>query len=457
MTRKPRSPRGRLGQWLLAAFVLVAFVSVGLITVAALVGTDRGLATVARADQQRAAHRTAQSLADAYARSGDWPDADLVEVQAATEGAQLFVRDADGTIVWPRQGSGPGGRGSGSHSNGGSMATAAIEVGGVRVGEVWLVFHTVIDSERTVAWSWVVRAAAVALAAALLVSWYVSRRLTAPLLSLARTARTFARGDRSARSGIRPRGELGDLARAFDSMADDVVRAESVRRQLAADVAHELRTPLAALQAGLEELRDGLCEPDPSRLGSLHDQALRLGRVVDDLAELSAAEAAAPSLRASDVDLAAVSAAALDAQEPRLRAAGLVISRDIRGPVRIVGDADRLNQAVSNLLANAGRYCRPGDTVTLRVAIRDGQAVAQVADTGPGIADRDLPHIFERLWRGPGSHAVAGSGIGLAVVRELVTAHGGSVGAESVLGQGSVFTIRLPLARRVNSQFSSRH
>lgn len=450
MTRRPRRPFGRLSQWLLVAFVLVALSSVVLITAAALFGTDRGLVAAARADQQRTADRAGQAAADAYAESGGWPGADLTGAQAAAEGAgaHLFVRDANGTTVYPGRGRGPGGRGSGVQSNNGSVATAPVEVDGTRVGEVRLVFRPVASAGRTVAWSWVARAAAVALAVALLVSWYVSRRLTAPLLALARTARAFARGDRSARSGIRPRGELGELAWAFDSMADDVVRAETVRRQLAADVAHELRTPLAALRAGLEELRDGLREPDPAGLGNLHDQALRLGRVVDDLAELSAAEAAAPSLRTSRVDLAAVAVAALDAQEPRLRAAGLVVNRDIRGPVPIVGDADRLNQAVSNLLANASRYCRPGDTVTLRVASQDDQAVAQVADTGPGIAQADLPHVFERLWRGPGSHAVAGSGIGLAVVRELVTAHGGEVGAESAPDQGSVFTIKLPLAGR---------
>ena len=129
---------------------------------------------------------------------------------------------------------------------------------------------------RTVAWTWVAAAGAAALLLALAVSWYVARRLSVPLLAVTRAARAFTGGDQAVRARLRAPGEL---ANAVDAMADQVVHAEQVRRQLSADIAHELRTPLAALQAGLEELRDGLAEPDPARLASLHDQSLRLGRV----------------------------------------------------------------------------------------------------------------------------------------------------------------------------------
>ena len=240
-------------------------------------------------------------------------------------------------------------------------------------------------------------------------------------------------------------GELGELASTFDRMAEELARAEQVRRQLAADVAHELRTPLAALQAGLEELRDGLATPDPARLAGLHDQALRLGRVVGDLAELSAAESAALSLRMSDVDLAEVARAVLAARDAQLRAAGLQVNAELHQGVLVRGDADRLHQALGNLVANAARYCRPGDQVTARVRAADGQGVVEIADTGPGIPPDDLPHVFDRLWRGHASAATSGSGIGLAVVRELVTAHGGTVTATSPPDGGATFTIHLPL------------
>jgi len=241
-------------------------------------------------------------------------------------------------------------------------------------------------------------------------------------------------------------GELGEVAQAFDTMADEVVRAETVRRQLAADVAHELRTPLAALQAGLEELRDGLREPDTQRLAALHDQTLRLGRVVADLADLSAAESAALSLRPVDTDLADLARAALAAQRPQLDSAGLHVDADLATPVPVRADPDRIHQAIANLLANAVRYCRPGDRVTVRTHAEPGSAVLEVADTGPGIPADELPHIFDRLWRGQHARSVAGSGIGLAVVRELVTAHGGTVIADSPPAGGTTVTIRLPQA-----------
>jgi two-component system sensor histidine kinase BaeS len=254
----------------------------------------------------------------------------------------------------------------------------------------------------------------------------------------------MARGDRSARSEVRGPGELGDLGRAFDTMVAEVSRAEQARRTLTADVAHELRTPLAMLRAGLEELRDGFADPDPARLTSLHDQTLRLGRVVEDLAELAAAESAALSLRLADVDLAALARAELDAHAPRLAAAGLVARAELTEGVVVRADADRLHQALGNLLDNAERYLRAGDGVTVRVSTTGDEAVVQVADTGPGIPDEAFPHVFDRLWRGRGHRDVAGSGIGLAVVRELVTAHGGTVEATSGPAGGATFTIRLP-------------
>jgi two-component system sensor histidine kinase BaeS len=351
------------------------------------------------------------------------------------------VRDASGAMVWPGRGHGTGSH----HTTGGEPAP--VSVAGEQVGTVWMVFTdgaTGVSGGRAVAWSWVAAAAAVALLVALTASWLVTRRLTAPLARLARAARRFP-GDRTARCEVTAPGELGEVGRAFDDMADEVVRAEAVRRRLADDVAHELRTPLAALQAGLEEVRDGLAAPDAGRLAGLHDQALRLGRVVDDLAQLSAAESAARSLRLADVDLAELVRSVVAGQEAMLRAAGLDLTTDLYGPLPVRADADRIHQAVLNLLTNAARYCRPGDRVSVRTSVADGAATVEVADSGPGISPADLPHVFQRLWRGSGTAGIAGSGIGLAVVRELVNAHGGTATVASTPGAGSRFTIRLPL------------
>uniref|UniRef100_UPI0015F0B6D4 sensor histidine kinase n=1 Tax=Streptomyces shenzhenensis TaxID=943815 RepID=UPI0015F0B6D4 len=272
-----------------------------------------------------------------------------------------------------------------------------------------------------------------------------TRRLTAPVVRVAATARALAAGDRAARARIDAPGELGELAHAFDAMADDVGRAEQARHRLAADVAHELRTPLTSLRAGLEELRDGYTEPTPDRLASLHDQALRLGRVVDDLGELAEAESARLSLHLAEVDLAALAEAAVAGREPELRTAGLTV-RTVPSPVPLPvrADADRMHQALGNLLSNTARHCRPGDTVTVTTSATPTEALVEVADTGPGIPADELPHVFDRLWRGARARSAGGSGIGLAVVKELVTAHGGTVTAASGPGGGTRMTLRLP-------------
>lgn len=449
MTGERHPLRSPLGRRLLAAFVLVALFSVVVLTLAALVGTDRGLATTQRTERQQAAGRAAAAAAAAYERAQGWPGADLGAAAAIADaaGARLVVQDVDGAMLWPGRGMGPGAGGVHADTAGAALVEAAVVVSGQPVGTVRLGFPAV-TAGRTVAWSWVIGAAAVALAAALLVSTYVVVRLTRPLAAMANAARRFAAGERTARAAVKAPGELGEVAGALDAMADEVVRAEQVRRSLAADVAHELRTPLAALQAGLEELRDGLQQPDAERLGLLHDQSLRLGRVVQDLADLSAAESAAMSLHPVATDLAQVARGALATLRPHFDAAGVQVRDDITTAIPTYADPDRLHQAIANLLTNAARYCRPGDRVNVRAYTDGAAAVVQVADTGPGISADELPRVFDRLWRGRQSRGVAGSGIGLAVARELITAHGGSISAESPPSGGTTMTIRLPLVGR---------
>lgn len=492
---------GPLGRRLFAAFAVVALASIALLTAAALIGTERGIGTARQADRQRVADRVAAAAADAYRRADGWEGADLGSARTIALGAEavLTVRDADGHMLLSPggHGGGPGtgqGRGQmhganrdgtgdtpdsadpatgaetsaapdpsatpgpssgqGPGTSSGRAVTADIRADGRTVGSVHLGFPAASGTEgRDIAWGWIAAAALAALALALAVSWYVTRRLTGPVVRVAHTARAIAAGDRTARSRVDAPGELGELSRAFDTMADDVTRAERARRRLAADVAHELRTPLAALQAGLEELRDGYAEPAPERLAALHDQTLRLGRIVGDLAELSAAESARLSLRRTTLDVTELVRGAVRDREPELRAAGLTVrTRPAAGPLPVHADGDRLHQALGNLLSNTARYCRPGDTVTVtaraepRKGDGDGAVVIEVADDGPGIPAAELPYVFERLWRGSAARDVGGSGIGLAVVKELVTAHGGTVEASSGPEGGTVITVRLPAA-----------
>jgi two-component system sensor histidine kinase BaeS len=433
-----------LGRRLLAAFVLVALSSILVLTVAALIGTTRGVSAGEDAQRQAVAEAVAVATADAYTAAGGWDGADLsqAEAMAAAAGAGLTVRDtADRSMTSSGMGNGNPGMG-----RGGVVADVVVD-GGV-VGSVRLGFGTPMTSTaQTVAWTWILLAAVVALLVALAMAWYVSGRITRPLVRLTEVTRSFAAGNRDARSepaDAAAPGELGELARAFDSTAADVARSERTRQQMAADVAHELRTPLAALQAGLEELRDGLVEPDQERLDALHAQSVRLGRVVNDLAALSAAETAALSLHREPLDVGALVEDAVSAARAAMEGAGLSVTTTLAPDVIVDGDPDRLHQAVGNLLSNAARYCRPGDVVAVSVSASTDDAVVTVADTGPGIAPGDVERVFDRLWRGSADRDGAGSGIGLAVVRELVVAHGGTVSAASDGRSGATFVIRLP-------------
>lgn len=447
---------GPLGRRLFAAFAVVALSSVALLTAAALVGTDRGISTAQQADRQRVATRAAAAAGKAYRAAGGWQAVDWGPARTIAAGAEavLTVRDAEAAVVLSTAGSMDGtgmpgmGHGTGGGGTSGPAASASVVVDGRTVGSVQLRFPAGAGSAGLdIAWGWVAIAAVTALALALAVSWYVTRRLTGPIVRVARTARVIAAGDRTARSRVAAPGELGELSRAFDHMADDVNRAEQARRRLAADVAHELRTPLAALQAGLEELRDGYADPAPQRLAALHDQTLRLGRIVGDLAELSEAESARLSLHMTDLDLTDLVRKAVSDREAELRAAGLTVRTRLGpAPLPVRADGDRLHQALGNLLSNAARYCRPGDTVTVTTSAGDGDGdvLVEVADTGPGIPEAELPHVFDRLWRGSAARRTGGSGIGLAVVKELVAAHGGTVTAASGQAGGTRIVIGLP-------------
>lgn len=442
---------GQLGKRLLLAFVLVAISSVLVLAGAALIGVDRGVHAAQQADREQLALAVAAAAADAYQQAGGWDGAELSRSLAlgTAASARLSIVDTDGTVL-AGSGSGNPGRGNAGQadSSGQGAATADVIVDGTRVGTVRVnpggnSGTRILD----VAWMWIAVAALVALTVAIAASWFVTRRLVRPIRGMTEAARSFGAGNRKVRTAGDAPGELGDLAHAFNDMADAVVRSDTERRNLTADVAHELRTPLAALQAGLEELRDGLIEPTPAGLAGLHDQSLRLGRVVADLAELSAVETAALSLNVAPVDLAALAADALSRAEPQLRAAGLAAELENVGPVWVRADADRLHQAVGNLLANTARYCQKGDKVTLKALTDGDDAVLTVADTGPGIPAEELPHIFDRLWRGSAAEHITGSGIGLALVREIVTSHGGTVRAVSAPGEGTAISLRLPRLR----------
>jgi two-component system sensor histidine kinase BaeS len=447
-------------------FAVVALAAIALVTGAALVGSSRGLSAQQDAERRDLTTRTAAAAAEAYARAGQWADVDLTSALLIASGgdARLVVRDPTGQVVTSTAGRGQNGMGNGpGMGNGLGMGTASgtpvtvpVTAAGRGVGTVTLIFAgATVTAGQPVAWTWIGLAALTALTLAVAAAWLITRMLTRPLAALTVTARAFAAGDRGARTHLAAPGELGELAAAFDESAAQVQLSEQARRQMSADVAHELRTPLAALQAGLEELRDGLAPADPAALARLHDQTLRLGRVVADLAELSAADATRLTLRPEPVDVTAIAVRAGDAHEAQLRAAGITLVRRLDGPLTVDGDAGRLDQVVGNLLQNCVRHCRPGDRVTLAAQPMPTGGVVRltVTDTGPGIPPEDLPHVFTRFWR---SGSSSGSGLGMPIVRSIVEAHGGAVRVDSDGRTGTQVTVDLPAHPSPASPHSGR-
>ena len=298
--------------------------------------------------------------------------------------------------------------------------------------------------------------AALAAGVALVVAVVVARAVVRPIKRLSEAAAALEARKSSARIGPRGGpGELGDLGRAFDSMAESLEREDRLRRALVADVAHELRTPVAVLQADTEAILDGLSDPTQETIRSLHDETLRLGRMVEDLQTLASAEAAGLHLERRPLDLSRVAAEAVESLASRFRNAGLHLEQNLP-PTFLVGDPHRLRQVVTNLLTNAVKFTPTGGQVSLRVLRDGGDAVLEVTDTGPGIPEEERPLVWDRFYRGKGGRAAAGSGIGLAVVKELASAHGGTVNLDGGPHGGARFTVRVPLAATPTSLPSRR-
>ena len=273
------------------------------------------------------------------------------------------------------------------------------------------------------------------------------RSIAQPLGAVMEAADALAEGDLSARVPEGRPGEFGGLARSFNRMASELQRAENVRRNLTADVAHELRTPLHIIQGNLEGVLDGVYEPTPEHIADTLEETQLLARLVDDLQLLSLAEAGELPLRRETVaapDLLADVATSFGGQADAAGVSLQVALPDDARDLALTADPDRLDQVLSNLVANALRHTPPGGAITLSASAGDGAVQISVADTGSGIPTDDLPYIFDRFWRGDKARAGPGTGLGLAIARQLVLAHGGHIEVASAVGSGTTFTVTLP-------------
>ena len=290
----------------------------------------------------------------------------------------------------------------------------------------------------------------VAVLVALVVSVIITRRVGASLTAVATAARDIADGLYDAE--VRAPGlgsEFADLAQAFNHMSARLRASESLRRRLLSDIAHELRTPVATLDAQLESIEDGLTALDEHTIALLRAQGARLTRLAEDLAAVTKAESGEIPLSVRAEDPRDLITAATSAARPAAAAGGVTLAVEAAAGLPLVAvDHQRMAQVLGNLLDNAIRHTPPGGCVTVR-AFQDGdETVLEVQDTGTGIATEHLPFVFERFYRADGARdrAHGGSGIGLAIVKAFVEAHGGTITASSPgPGRGSAFQMRLPV------------
>ena len=285
--------------------------------------------------------------------------------------------------------------------------------------------------------------------AGILLVLVMSRRMLASIGSLTAAARGLGNGDLTQRAAVNGNDEIAELGRTFNSMADALEQSERQRRTMVADVAHELRTPLSNIQGHIEAMQDGLLEPDPAALDTVHRQALQLNRLVDDLRLLAQSEARELRLDLEPASVADLIDHLAASFRPRAEANAVRLTTDVAVDLPDVTiDRLRISQALGNLLDNAIRHTPSGGSVIVSAHCQDDVVRCEVADTGEGISPEELPRVFDRLYRIDRSREreTGGSGLGLTVARQLVEAHGGTIWAESEQGSGSRFGFDIPVA-----------
>ncbi|MHB1242067.1 MAG: sensor histidine kinase [Gaiellaceae bacterium] len=426
--------RARLG----AALVGVAVVAVGLATLLGNRGLEPRLEETAQARLQRSADHVAELAATVRTDAGSWEGARATLAHLAELddlGVELRI---DGEVM--RLNGGANGVRASAPVTSAGRQVASVTVspaGGALYAPEEELLRDSLNRLHLIA-------GGVAITAALLVAFLLAETLTGPLRRLRQTAERMEQGEIDARVAS-PRGapELAAVGRALNRLSETLEHEEEIRKANAADLAHELRTPVNSLLSRIEAAQDRVLA-GPGNLDAMHTETLRLTRLLDDLARLADAERPGLLLDKRPVDLAAAARSAADSFAPRFAESGLAFAVELE-PVYVAGEQGRLEQVVTNLLSNAFRYTEAGE-VRLRVAREGGDAVLEVYDTGIGIAADDLRHIFTRFWRGDRSRsrATGGAGIGLAIVRELVRAHDGRVDVDSAPGKGSRFRVLLP-------------
>ena len=291
-------------------------------------------------------------------------------------------------------------------------------------------------------------AAGGATAVSLILGLFLARSLTKPILELKQATQDVAQGELGKQVEIHSQDELGELAVSFNQMSTDLLTAQSQRRQMTADIAHDLRTPLSLILGHSEALSDGVLPATPETLHVIHDEAMRLNRLIEDLRTLSLAEAGELRMMKRPIHAKELVERTAIAYRPAAQEKQITIHIETDELPEVLADPDRIVQILDNLMDNAVRYTTVGGSVTLRTQLGEDGVQLSVQDSGPGIAEEDLPFVFSRFYRADKSRQRhdGGSGLGLAIAKSIVENHNGRIWVESILGQGTAFHFTLPLA-----------
>ncbi|MCI0605844.1 ATP-binding protein [bacterium] len=283
---------------------------------------------------------------------------------------------------------------------------------------------------------------------ALIATLAFSRKLLSPIERLTIAARSLEMGDLRQRVPVQSKDETGELAHAFNSMAESLERLEQLRRNMVSDIAHELRTPLTNIRCQLEAVQDGLIRPDAVTIHSLHEEAMLLNALIDDLQDLALADAGKLKLSPEEISIRREIESAVTATQHLLIGKKLVVITKIPDDLPLIyADPKRIGQTLRNLLNNAIAHSSSNSRIIIAAEKVERDLQISIRDSGEGISPEDLPYVFERFFRSDRSRTrkTGGAGLGLAIVQQLVQAHGGRVSIESKVGEGTTITFTLPL------------
>lgn len=442
---------------MMVAFAMVAAITAALtITVVALV-FGAYFASYTSDNMKSVANFAAERISEeySYVRSMASVNYGLVmENLQLSDDAGLMVLDSEGATLYDSSvGDGRSGAKGEGPSAASQVAIAPVTYGGQEVGSVriWIYGSDVLMNRLDIAfrdntYHALLMAGATSVIVATLVGLWFSRSLIRPVRKISAAAQEISEGNLSARTGMRGGNELSRLGEQFDAMAESIEKDRQMEMQLTSDVAHELRTPLMAIQATVEAMLDGVYDTDPEHLSLIESEVRRLSRLVDALLKLSRLERRSQPMNEEVCDVGELAEAVVVSHEMLVQDSGLKIEAHVEGTVKAVCDKDMIKQAVANLVSNAVRYTPEGGRIDVTVRRENGWAVIDVSDTGIGLSPEEEKMVFSRFWRADSDRGrkSGGLGIGLSVVKEIVSQHKGQIKVKGEKGVGSTFTIMLP-------------